>query len=767
MFYSNFSIKWKINTVIIFVSTFVLLFSSIVLFSTHFIHIKDQIIQDLQQIAIITGLNCAPALIFNDENAAIQTLYSLNVKSHIVYAAILKTNLDVFAQFFRIKENDEYVSKPKQKEGFYFDTNSLFVIEPISLDDEIIGYVFIQHDLDIFHEKIINYGTNVFSIFCFSVVLTLTLSNLLQRLISKPILKLATISKQISESKDYSVRIKKKYRDEIGILYDNYNQMLNEIEQRDNHLESMVQKRTEQLEKSNQELIVARDEAWRANRLKSEFLANMSHEIRTPLNAILGITQILNGYIKDEQSKEYLSAISSSGKTLLRLINDILDFSKIEAGKLHIENKPVKIRTVLREIEHMFYWILQEKQLQFILDIDEQLPSVLIIDEMRLRQVFINLVGNAIKFTDKGHVCLKISCNFTHVTNPSSVHLLFAVEDTGKGIPQHMQQEIFQAFTQLDGQDNVKYGGTGLGLTISKRLIEMMGGKIWLESQVGKGTTFYFCLDDIKVVTDSSFTEDDFSTQMDHVVFSLATILVVDDVSYNRKLIKGMLLQIGKFEINEADDGVSALKQVSHHKPNIIFMDKRMPNLSGDKAAQCIKDSPVTHDIPIIIVTAETHEDYLSNEKTETGLNIQGLFDGLIQHPVTEKKLMDMLMRFIPYTFKRKLPAVEIQSIPVSSYDTNLPVSIEFKNKLPELIEILQKDMIPHWDQVRKGFIIDEIANFADIIHELGSRYHADMLIHWGKQLKHQADHFDVAKLPKTIEDFQNIIDSLTNQLTS
>jgi signal transduction histidine kinase len=282
---------------------------------------------------------------------------------------------------------------------------------------------------------------------------------------------------------------------ELVTASDSYNKTALEINSVRKNLKKAVDERTDHL---NQ----ARKEAEAADKAKSQFLANMSHEIRTPLNAILGFAEILETEITNEKHKRYLGAISTSSETLLGLINDILDLSKIEAGKMELQREAVNLRSLLNRVKHIFYNKAKEKGLQFLLEVDPGLPETLLIDALRLRQVLFNLVGNALKFTGQGFIKLAVhrgGGSEQDLIETGKVDIVFIVQDAGIGIPKEQQQSIFDAFKQQKGQSTAEFGGTGLGLTICRRLVEMMDGEISVQSEEGRGSTFQVTLKNVTV----------------------------------------------------------------------------------------------------------------------------------------------------------------------------------------------------------------------------------------------------------------------------
>ena len=348
------------------------------------------------------------------------------------------------------------------------------------------------------------------------------------------------------------------------------------------------------LERFQSELIKHRELAELANRSKSVFLANMSHEIRTPLNAIVGFSDILDTELADPEHRKYVSYVKNAGNVLLNLISDILDLSRIDAGKLDIKCERTVIADILNELYNMFLWKAQSKELELFFETGDELAWPIMIDALRVRQILINLIGNAIKFTDKGSVTVKaFSC---------SDKIIFTVEDTGIGIAPDQHARIFEAFNQCDGQNAAKYGGTGLGLTITQQLAQLMDGNIKLNSEPGRGTTFTV---ELPLHLFNEKPAHNAPDESDNCAYNFSgTILVVDDVEYNRLLLKAMLKKHDDLTIHEAVDGVNAIEMAQKVCPDIILMDIKMPRMDGYTATREIRLKPRLDSVPIIAMSA-------------------------------------------------------------------------------------------------------------------------------------------------------------------
>ncbi|MEW8303204.1 MAG: ATP-binding protein, partial [Candidatus Thiodiazotropha sp.] len=482
----NASIKLKLEAIILFITATVLLLSLLLFMVFEINSARGEAATRLQSLALLLGANSSAAITFSDQDTANDILATLSTQQDVIEATITLNNGDRFARYVSAKF--EATSKPERETtpvASYF--RLITVEEPILLDGEGIGTLHIVGDMSRAKSILLQQSLLVLGVYIVSMVFAFWLSNRFQRLISKPVQQLLRTMKKVAVKRDFTHRAHRLSNDELGSLVDGFNAMLDRIQKHDSKLAAYHQDLERQVTERTRELNTAKNEAEAASQAKSDFLATMSHEIRTPMSGVIGFAHLLKKTQLDDQQDEYTEIIISSAQSLLEIIDDILNFSKMEAGKLSLDCSNFALQSLIHGVEVLFTPKAMEKGLTLSTSVGDNIPAMLYGDPAKLRQVLINLVGNAIKFTDTGSVSVKLEMEDQ---TEQRLILKITVSDTGIGITPEQKSMLFQPFQQCDGSLTRSYGGTGLGLVIAQRLADLMGGDIRLTSTPGRGSTF-------------------------------------------------------------------------------------------------------------------------------------------------------------------------------------------------------------------------------------------------------------------------------------
>jgi len=641
----RFSVRAKLLTMLMAASGAAVLLASGASFVYDSRSMRRVMSEDLASLADIAGANSVAAMAFGDVAASNEILAALSLKPGVVAAALYTKDGKLFASFRRGNASGEII--PPHVPAPVIARDRTMVVQPIKLSGDLAGFIYISSDHSEILRRQIQSARLLVAIMVGTMFVLYLMSLTLQGIISAPILALAKTAHDVAETKNYSLRATDAERgDEIGALVHNFNGMVAQMQDDESRLLGHGEELEREVAARTLELVGAKERAEVANKAKSQFLANMSHEIRTPMNGVIGMTALTLATDVTAEQRGYLEIVESSAGSLLTIIDDILDLSKMEAGKLSLDPIDFDLTASIGEIMRFFASRAEEKEIALAHSVAADVPARLIGDPGRLRQIVVNLVGNAIKFTEKGEVVVRVEL-LAGDSKRSVVHI--SVTDTGIGIPAEKQAAVFDSFAQADASTTRKFGGTGLGLSIASQLTQLMGGRIWVESELGVGSSFHVAIP-FELAPSDGLPLHIIPASTQRGASSRLRVLLAEDNAVNALLASVLLRKVGHL-VTHVVNGQLALDAMALSEFDLVLMDGQMPVMDGLEATAAIRRSEVRTGRHTAIVALTAHA--MAEDRKRF---LDAGADGYLTKPFSPEQLNAVIEAMRPLTDEQILP---------------------------------------------------------------------------------------------------------------